>query len=232
MPSSGVGPMYEVILADNQELYRAGIVELLSSHDEFRIVAQPSDWSLLLAALIDNWKSLIIASTSLVHELQELMEGARVARSRVLLIIEDSDSPLRYRSIGVAGIVQRSTSGSALLESLRRIQRGNPGLAGGRSPNEDGVGALAAASLTVIELRLVALLMKGFKNKRIAECLGMSDHAIRSRFQKIFDKTGLSTRLELALFVAQHRAFESAATDTYASLEASSYLRICSYSLT
>jgi two-component system, NarL family, nitrate/nitrite response regulator NarL len=215
--------MYEIIVADNQELYRTGIVELISRHDEFRIVAQLSDWSLLLAALAENWKSLVIASTSLVCKLEELVTRAQRVSSRVLLVIDDSDFPHHYRSLGVAGIVRRSSSASALVDSLRRIQRGSElvFVAEQQRQNHQCAGVSAVARLSTMEMRLVALLMKGFKNKRIAEILSISEQGVRSKFQKIFDKTGMSTRLELALFVTQHRAFALAAADTYARIEAS-----------
>jgi len=47
--------------------------------------------------------------------------------------------------------------------------------------------------------------MEGFKNRRIAEHLDVAEYVVKGAFQKIFDKTGFSTRLELALFLSHCR---------------------------
>jgi DNA-binding NarL/FixJ family response regulator len=210
------GAMYQVILADDQELYREGVAELVSSNDEFQVVAQFSDWTTLLAGVASNPESLLVVATSLVPELDRLVAGVREARSRMLLVASDFDSPNWYHSSEVAGIVQRSTTAFVFMQILRRIQRGlGFNRPSGRTVEGDPVGAQAVDRLTQSEMKCVALLMEGFKNRRIAERLDIPESAVRSRFQKIFDKTGLSTRLELALFISHHRAFAAAAADAY-----------------
>ena len=47
--------------------------------------------------------------------------------------------------------------------------------------------------------------MEGFKNRHIAEHLDVAEYVVKGAFQKIFDKTGFSNRLELALFLSHCR---------------------------
>ena len=65
----------------------------------------------------------------------------------------------------------------------------------------------AASRLIASEKRVVALLMEGLKNKGIAERLGIQEQVVKNHLQHIFDKTGCSTRVELALYVAHHPGF-------------------------
>ena len=51
------------------------------------------------------------------------------------------------------------------------------------------------------EAEIMRLLLEGWKNRRIAEHLHLSEHTVRGQFQKIYDKTGCSNRLELALYL-------------------------------
>ena len=51
----------------------------------------------------------------------------------------------------------------------------------------------------------VILLLQGYKNKDIAEALGNSEQVIKNYLRSIFDKTGVSDRLELALFAIHHK---------------------------
>lgn len=209
--------MQKVIVADDQEMYRAGVIELLSRNDEFRLAAQLSNLELLLVALAGNRGALVIMSTSLLTDLDELVSEARKANCRVLLVAEDSDSPHRYCSSGVAGIIQRSTPPVTLVQTMRRIQAsGETLLVPAEQPaSEDAVGVQAADRLNLREMVVLAHLMQGLKNRRIAERLGISEHSVRTRIQKIFDKTGQSSRLELALFVSRHRAFATVVSTIY-----------------
>ncbi len=59
--------------------------------------------------------------------------------------------------------------------------------------------------LTPKELQIVGLLLKGYKNRDIAEELNNSEQVIKNYLRSIFDKTGVSDRLELALFAMHHR---------------------------
>lgn len=213
--------MQTVIIADSQEMFRAGVIDLLSRHQEFHLVAQVPDWQVLLLAMAMNPGCIVITSASLVGDFDVLIATAQESNCRLLLVMEDSDSPRRYRSMGVAGLIHRSTAAYALVDTLRRIETGAEKLvipAGARLV-EDCLGVQVADRLNLREMSIVALLMRGFKNRRIAEHLGLPEHAVRATIQKIFDKTGQSSRLELALFVSEHRAFASAASDTYAKLE-------------
>jgi DNA-binding NarL/FixJ family response regulator len=213
--------MQTIIVADDQELYQAGMVELLSRMDDLHVKVQNSDWKSLAGTLAMNRGALIIASTSYVHDVKGLVMEASGTRCRVLLVTEDSDSPYRYRSTGVAGVIQRSASPAALIETIRRTMPSNNsrGARTGYGHIDDDVGARAVASLSPGEMTIVAMMMQGYKNRRIADSLGISEQAVRSRFQKIFDKTGLSTRLELALFISDHQAFASAAADMFARMQ-------------
>jgi DNA-binding NarL/FixJ family response regulator len=209
--------MQEIIVADDHELYRTGMVNLLAGIHEFRILAQVSDPKSLLAILLDSPGACVIASASLASETPNLLDVAQGAACRILLVTEDWESPQRYRSFGAAGIVRRSTPPPSLIQALRRIRD-----LGGKHPPASHptrhAGAGGVANLSPGEMTMVALLMLGYKNRRIAETLGVSEQAVRSRFQKVFDKTGLSTRLELALFIAEHSAMASAMANTGAQM--------------
>jgi DNA-binding NarL/FixJ family response regulator len=193
--------MYGIIVADDQELYRAGIIALLESSGECRVVAECCDWSGLVEAVTAG-KSLVVASTRLVADPEWLMARTRRARSRVLLLCEDSDALSRYRATGA---LHRSASGPVFLDILRKILEADNFVL-----PSDGSLALhlapgLAKNLTPRDLKILGLLMEGFKNRRIAEHLDIAEHVVRSAFQKIFDKTGFSNRLELALFLSNCR---------------------------
>ena len=65
--------------------------------------------------------------------------------------------------------------------------------------------------LTPKELKIVALIVQGCKNKEIAVRLNMTEQVIKNYLRSVYDKTGVSDRLELALFTIHHRILAEAA---------------------
>jgi DNA-binding NarL/FixJ family response regulator len=116
--------MQEIVIADDQEMYRTGVAEVLAGNREFQVVSQSSDWKSLLSALAINRGALVITSVSLVADFQHLATRAALGYGRVLLVTEDADSLPLGASCGPAEIIQRSASPVALIETLRRMQTG------------------------------------------------------------------------------------------------------------
>jgi DNA-binding NarL/FixJ family response regulator len=67
------------------------------------------------------------------------------------------------------------------------------------------VGARVRDRLTPKEMKIVALIGQGCKNKEIALRLGTTEQVIKNYLRNVYDKTGVSDRLELALFSIHHR---------------------------
>jgi DNA-binding NarL/FixJ family response regulator len=78
----------------------------------------------------------------------------------------------------------------------------------------DMVGTRVRDRLTPKELRIVALIVQGYKNKDIATELGTTEQVIKNYLRNIYDKIGVSDRLELALFTIHHRILAEAAAAT------------------
>jgi DNA-binding NarL/FixJ family response regulator len=72
-------------------------------------------------------------------------------------------------------------------------------------PSGDREQRLPAFSLTQRELQIVELVVEAAGNKKIAETLAISEKTVKHHLTNIFEKLGVSSRLELALFAAQHR---------------------------
>jgi DNA-binding NarL/FixJ family response regulator len=198
--------MYRVIVADGVELFRVGMITFLQqAGGDYPVISEASDWLRLMAAIAAGPASLVLASVSLIPDMALLMARARMARSRILLVAEDSDSLNCYRTTGAAGVLHRSASESNFLEAVRQIRMGADFVLPTDGARRLELCACLPESLTPGELKILSLLLEGFKNRRIAEYLDVAEHVVRGRLQKIFDKTGFSSRLELALFLSTCR---------------------------
>lgn len=208
--------MTKIILADNQAIFRAGTAKILAMEDDFRIIAQCSEMDRLIPAMEAFRGATILFSSALKLPLPELVEKAHVNGSHSLLIAEIGEAVQSYFDAGVDGVMHRSVSGPALIDCVRRVSRGErPIHACGPEDllaEEDCVGARVRDRLTPKEMKIVALIIQGCKNKEIALRLGTTEQVIKNYLRSIYDKSGVSDRLELALFTIHHRVLAEAAT--------------------
>lgn len=207
--------MNKIILADNQAIFRAGTAKILAIEDDFRIIAQCGDPTRLFQTM-DTFRgaTLIFASSLKLNTLQ-LMARVRSTGGRAVAIVENHEPLQTFLADGVNGAVHRSVSGPSLLESMRRVIQGERGVMAhgceGTIHEEDPVGARVRDRLTPKEMKIVALIIQGCKNKEIALRLLTTEQVVKNYLRSIYDKTGVSDRLELALFTIHHRMLAEAA---------------------
>ncbi|HVH87813.1 MAG TPA: response regulator transcription factor [Terriglobales bacterium] len=207
--------MLKIILADSQAIFRAGAAKVLAVEDDFRIVAQCENTDRMLVAIESFRANVLIFSTAMHVDIRQLVELAKKTKTRLIIVIESSDNSAQYLQLGISGVVFRNVSGSALVECVRKVSRGETWVqdtgAAAEATENDIVGARVRDRLTPKELRIVALIVQGFKNKEIATQLGTTEQVIKNYLRNVYDKIGVSDRLELALFTIHHRILNEAA---------------------
>lgn len=207
--------MLKIILADSQAIFRAGAAKVLAVEDDFRIVAQCENTDRMMVALESFRANVLIFSTAMRVDIRQLVEAAKKIKTRLIIVIESSDNSAQYLQLGIAGVVFRNVSGASLVECVRKVSRGETWVqdagAAAEATENDIVGARVRDRLTPKELRIVALIVQGFKNKEIATQLGTTEQVIKNYLRNVYDKIGVSDRLELALFTIHHRILNEAA---------------------
>lgn len=207
--------MNKIILADNQAIFRAGTAKILAMEDDFRIIAQCPDSERLYQSVETFRGATVLFASALKPDIAFLMERLRQAGGRGVAIAENGEGSQSFVSSGVHGMIYRNVSGPVLIDCIRRVAAGErwvqPSL-GTLDPLEDDmVGARVRDRLTPKEMKIVALIVQGCKNKEIAMRLGTTEQVIKNYLRSVYDKTGVSDRLELALFTIHHRILAEAA---------------------
>jgi DNA-binding NarL/FixJ family response regulator len=207
-------PMIRLILADNQAIFRAGAARVLALEDDMRIAAQCEDGEKLLAAVDALRGSVLLVSSSLRLDLKDLLARVRSAGSRIVLVAENAEEVAEEMAALFDGILCRNVPGTVLVDCVRRVAQGQRFVQRANVTTmqaTDGVGSRVRDRLTPKEMQIVALIVQGCKNKDIATQLGTKEQVIKNYLRSIYDKTGVSDRLELALFTIHHRALAEAA---------------------
>ena len=215
-----------IILADSQAIYRVGIRKIFALEDDLRVIAQADSLENLRGA-IDRYPSdvvllegaLLNGSTSVVSELLRAAPDAKLIVQAVA--IDESQTVELYRK-GVRGIISRSISPDLLVRCVRRIAAGETWI-DNQSVNWviEAYRAQAAAlvspksqpRLSPKEMSIIACITQGKRNKEIASQLGTTEQVIKNYLRKIYDKLGVSDRLELALYCLHNKIIQGDADE-------------------
>jgi DNA-binding NarL/FixJ family response regulator len=206
--------MNRLILADNQAIFRAGAARVLALEGDIRIVAQCDDLTRLTAAVDAARGAVILVSSTLRPDLAALTTQAHALDSRVILIAENAEQISDSIATLLDGIICRNIAGPDLVDCIHRVGRGQRFLQRTNVTTMqavDSVGTRVRDRLTPKEMQIVALIVQGCKNKDIANQLGTKEQVIKNYLRSIYDKSGVSDRLELALFTIHHRVLAEAA---------------------
>jgi DNA-binding NarL/FixJ family response regulator len=216
--------MNKLILADSQAIFRAGTAKVLALDEDLRIIAQCSDNERMMHAVTTFPGAMLIFAATMKPELARLRVLLDTVGSRGIVIAENHELPSVYLQQGFRGVIFRNTTGAALVECVHQVAAGETWqpVQGTLTelPAEDLVGTRVRDRLTPKEMRIVALIVQGCKNREIASRLKTTEQVIKNYLRSIYDKTGVSDRLELALFTLHHRVLAEAAADIGSRIEA------------
>ena len=200
--------MINVILADHQRIFRIGMASALAAEDDIRIVGQPHSLGQLVHGLTRFRPHVLVLSSAFLGNISEIRQIADRQHSAILLLEDPGPAILPHLSQDVNAVMQRSADHATVVRCIRQLARGGQVLRLVRNqpiPScQKPVGLHVRERLSQLELRIVGLVVQGRKNREIALHLGSTEQGIKNSLRKIFDKTGVFDRLELALFVLHH----------------------------
>jgi DNA-binding NarL/FixJ family response regulator len=211
-----------VILADSQAIYRVGIRKIFAIEDDLRVVAQADSLDNLRAAIERYPTDIVLMEGSLLagtaHVIPELLRMAPDVKLIVQTVAADENQTVELYRRGVRGIVSRSISPDLLVRCVRRIAAGETWI-----DNQsvswviEAYRAQAAAlvnprtqpKLSPKEMSIITCITQGKRNKEIAFQLGTTEQVIKNYLRKIYDKLGVSDRLELALYCLHNKIIQN-----------------------
>jgi DNA-binding NarL/FixJ family response regulator len=215
-----------IILADSQAIYRVGIRKIFALEDDIRVVAQADSLENLRAALERQPADVVLIEGGLLTGAPTAIPDVLRIAPDVKLIVQaigsdESQTVDLYRR-GVRGIISRSISPDLLVRCVRRIATGETWI-DNQAVNWviDAYRAQAAAlvsprtqpRLSPKETAIITCITQGKRNKEIAFQLGTTEQVIKNYLRKIYDKLGVSDRLELALYCLHNKIIKSDADE-------------------
>jgi DNA-binding NarL/FixJ family response regulator len=216
------GPKIRIVVADDHPIFRDGLCKLLALEEDFEVVAQAQDGRQVLEVLQQLAPDILLLDLKMpgldgLATLQRLQAVKNKTRVIVLTASDDKNEFVQAMRLGTSGIVLKQTATELLIKSIRRVHAGEIWLdshttaavirqfvAADEAPPQL-VPAIPGrererSPLSQREREIVALVAQGFKNKEMAEKMFISEQTVKNHLHNIFDKLGVSDRLELALY--------------------------------
>jgi DNA-binding NarL/FixJ family response regulator len=211
-----------IILADSQAIYRVGIRKIFALEDDLRVVAQADSLENLKAAIERYPTDVVLLEGGLLsnstNAIPDLLRIAPDVKLIVQAISADEGQTVELYRRGVRGIISRSISPDLLVRCVRRIAAGETWI-DNQSVNWviDAYRSQAAAlvsprsqpRLSPKEMAIITCITQGKRNKEIAFQLGTTEQVIKNYLRKIYDKLGVSDRLELALYCLHNKIIQA-----------------------
>jgi len=210
-----------LLIADDHAIFRDGLRKLLDSEEIITIVGEARDGAECIKMLSKLKPDILLLDLHMPDKdgfavLQEVNFDTLPTRVIVLTAAEDDRDLVRAMRLGARGVVLKESAIDLLVKSIHRVHAGEIWLDGHMTA--EVINAFSASSksgarskkplLSDREMEVVQLIAQGCQNKEIGTKLFISEQTVKNHLHNIFDKLGVSDRLELALYAIHHRLID------------------------
>ena len=200
-------------IADDHPLMRSGIRSTLEQADDIAVVGEAVDATEALELATKHAPEVLLLDLSMPgpSPLSLLKQIRQSAPETNVIIVTAYDDAVYVRGLidaGVAGYVLKDETSDALVSAVRAVAQGGTWFSRSVFGKLRHAGAQQdqLATLTPRERDVLELLAQGKSNVDISEQLDLANQTVRNYVSQIYDKLGLSSRVELAVW-ARERGF-------------------------
>jgi len=207
-----------ILIADDHPIVRDGLKKLLTLEEDFEVIGEAADGCEVLDRVQELDPDVLLLDLRMpnldgLSALQTLQQTNKRTRVIILTASEDKNEFVQAMKLGCSGIVLKQTAPELIVKSIRKVHGGEiwldshttaavmrqfaaPGEIGGTGSGK----SRERSPLSHREREIVQLVAQGYKNKEMAEKMFISEQTVKNHLHNIFDKLGVSDRLELALY--------------------------------
>ena len=207
-----------IVIADDHPIFRDGLRRLLEAEPDLKVVGEACDGAEAVKFARQLKPDILLLDLAMprhpgLEALREMSSGQTSNSVRVILLTAaaEKNQIVEALQLGARGVVLKDSATQLLLKSIHTVMAGEYWV--GRESVSNLVQFLRTLmqssgeearqkkfGLTPRELEIVSTVVAGYANKEIAEYFKISEDTVKHHLSNIFDKLGVSTRLELALF--------------------------------
>ncbi|MEJ2008531.1 MAG: response regulator transcription factor [Acidobacteriota bacterium] len=209
-----------ILVADDHPIFRDGLRKLLEAESDFKVVGEAADGGEAISMAQRLKPDVLLLDLAMprvpgLEAVRELRNSVEAIKIILLTAAIDRDQIVDALHNGVRGVVLKESATTLLLKSIRCVMAGQYWV--GRESVSDLVRIIRDLTaipeqgarkrpynLTPRERDIIAAIVDGYTNKDIAEKFSIAEQTVKHHLGNIFDKLGVSNRLELALYAVNH----------------------------
>ncbi len=198
-----------IVVADDHPVVRFGVKNMLENEPGFEVVGEAEDGDVAITQTLELEPDILLLDLAMprlpgLEALRAIMSKSPRVKIIMLTSTISTQQIIEALQIGARGIVLKDSVAGDLSRSLRAVLSGDYWIGGERVANlVTALNALMKEAAAVPERKTYGLTPRS--NKDVAKQFAISEETVKRHLSNIFDKTGVSTRLELALFAIAHK---------------------------
>jgi DNA-binding NarL/FixJ family response regulator len=207
-----------IVIADDHPIFRDGLRRLLETEPDLKVIGEACDGAEAVKLARQMKPDILLLDLAMprhpgLEALREMSSASNSNAVRVILLTAaaEKNQIVEALQLGARGVVLKDSATQLLLKAIHTVMAGEYWV--GRESVSNLVQYLTTLvqssgeearkkkfGLTPRELEIVSAVVAGYSNKETAEYFKISEDTVKHHLSNIFDKLGVSTRLELALF--------------------------------
>jgi DNA-binding NarL/FixJ family response regulator len=220
-------PRVRIVTVDDHTILRDGLRRLLDARPEFEVVGEGRTGGDALRLVADLSPDLLLLDLAMPDMSGlDVLEALALRNSPVRVVLltayADSQQVLDALRLGVRGLVLKESATEMLYKCINAVMKGEYWFGHDQVPAlVDALRQMSAPparppveTLTTRETDIIRAIVDGATNRDVARQLGVTEQTIKNHLSHIYDKLGVSNRLELALFAIHHKVLERRLIDT------------------
>jgi len=208
-----------VLIADREGIFRFGLKELFALEDDLRVVAQAHAASQVIELTKSLRPELLFVQAEIVSEAGgNLFSDLRRQVPKYKVVVTSSATPtdeqgMRFVQLGASGIILKSVDPALFIKCARKVVWEDEVWLPHKQVTSMAKFVETSASkplrpvetLTQREKTIISYLMQGWRNREIAQQLNITEQTVKNHLRSIYDKVGVSDRLELVLYAIHQK---------------------------
>ena len=206
-----------IVIVDAHPIFRDGLRRLLEAEPGFEVVGESGNATDAVPRIRTLSPDVLLLDLALPDGtgLDVLRAVGRWNGVRPILLTAAADKreTIEALQLGARGLVLKDSATALLHKCIRVVVSGEYWFGRDRMPDlvdalrqlHENPAATPAQTLTRREVHVIAAVLNGATNRDISEQLGLSEQTVKNHLSHIFDKLGVSNRLELALYAIHHK---------------------------